>query len=62
MSEYSAEYLFKTGQRVLVKGRRDLGVGEVHQAPWESYRDKDLFFSHRRESPTGRCGSFIWLE
>ncbi|MEI8093435.1 MAG: peptidoglycan editing factor PgeF [Spirochaetales bacterium] len=41
---------------------RSLGVGEVHQAPWESYRDKDLFFSHRRESPTGRCGSFIWLE
>ena len=41
---------------------RNLGVGEVHQAPWESHRDKDLFFSHRREAPCGRTASVIWLD
>jgi hypothetical protein len=40
---------------------RLLGVGELHQAPWNTGRE-DLFFSHRREAPCGRFGSFIWLE
>lgn len=43
------------------------GVTDVTRTPWDTYRDADLFFSHRRQSlgtggPCGRMGTFICLE
>jgi YfiH family protein len=44
------------------------GVGSVTASRWDTYRDTDLFFSHRRQtlvrpgSPCGRQGTFIVLE
>lgn len=43
------------------------GVIEVTRSPWDTCRDADLFFSHRRQSlgtggPCGRMGTFICLE
>lgn len=38
------------------------GVGSVTRSPWDTLRDADLFFSHRREAPCGRMGTFICLD
>jgi len=43
------------------------GVGSVTRSPWDTLRDADLFFSHRRTSlaggtACGRLGTFLVLE
>lgn len=38
------------------------GVTTVTRSPWDTFRDADLFFSHRRIAPCGRIGTFICLE
>ena len=38
------------------------GVAFVTRSRWDTYRDTDLFFSHRRAAPCGRIGTFICLE
>jgi len=38
------------------------GVGSVTRSPWDTWRDTDLFFSHRRQAPCGRMGTFIYLD
>jgi len=38
-----------------------LGVAAVTRSPWDTYRDADRFFSHRRQGPCGRQGTFVWL-
>jgi YfiH family protein len=40
---------------------RGLGVDEVTRSPYCSFRDRDLFFSYRREAVTGRMASLIWI-
>ena len=35
---------------------------EVTRSSWDTYRDADLFFSHRRSAPCGRIGTFICLQ
>lgn len=51
-----------------VRRLKALGVGTVTRSRWDTLRDADLFFSHRRTngvtpgSPTGRMGTFICLE
>lgn len=39
-----------------------LGVGAVSRDPHCSYRDRDLFFSYRRDQATGRMAALIWIE
>lgn len=39
-----------------------LGVTAITRSAWDTYRDADLFFSHRRQAPCGRLGTFICLE
>ena len=38
------------------------GVGSVTRSRWDTLRDADLFFSHRRQGLCGRMGTFICLE
>lgn len=38
------------------------GVGSVTRNRWDTFRDTDLFFSHRRHAPCGRVGTFMILE
>jgi hypothetical protein len=38
------------------------GVTAVTRSSWDTCRDADLFFSHRRAHPCGRIGTFICLE
>lgn len=40
----------------------DAGVGSITLSPWDTLRDEDLFFSHRRTPTCGRIGTFIVLE
>ncbi len=39
-----------------------LGVAEIHRADYCSYTDEALFFSYRRNHPTGRMASLIWID
>ncbi len=42
---------------------KDLGVERIHGGQYCTYRDADLFYSHRRdEGKTGRMASLIWME
>lgn len=45
-----------------VRRLRRFGVGSVTRGRWDTLRDADLFFSHRRQAPCGRMGTFIALE
>jgi YfiH family protein len=38
-----------------------LGITRVHGGAQCTYRQKDSFFSYRRDGVTGRMGTFIWL-
>jgi len=38
------------------------GAASVTQSRWDTFRDTDLFFSHRRHAPCGRIGTFICLQ
>ena len=38
------------------------GVVSVTRSRWDTLRDADLFFSHRRQGTCGRMGTFIVLE
>ncbi len=40
----------------------EAGVGSVHGGGWCTYRQRDEFFSYRRESRTGRMATLAWLE
>ena len=39
-----------------------LGVTEIHRADYCCYTDEALFFSYRRNHPTGRMASLIWID
>jgi len=39
-----------------------LGVGGVHGGHLCTYTERDRFYSHRRDGPTGRMATLIWLE
>ncbi len=39
-----------------------LGVRRIASADFCTHRDRDLFFSYRRDGVTGRMASLIWLE
>lgn len=45
-----------------VRRLQALGVGSVTRSSWDTFRDRDLFFSHRRQGRCGRIGTFICLE
>jgi YfiH family protein len=38
-----------------------LGIDNVYGGGFCTYRDRERFFSYRRDGMTGRMGSFIWL-
>jgi polyphenol oxidase len=40
----------------------EAGVGSVHGGGWCTYRERDQFFSFRREPTTGRMATLAWLE
>lgn len=39
-----------------------LGITQIYGGDYCTYRDSERFFSYRRDSATGRMGSFIWLD
>jgi len=39
-----------------------LGITSIHGGGYCTFRDRDRFFSYRRDGVTGRMGTFIWLE
>jgi YfiH family protein len=39
-----------------------LGITQIYGGNYCTYREKEKFFSYRRDGQTGRMGSFIWLE
>jgi hypothetical protein len=41
---------------------KELGVSEIHDSKLCSYSDETLFFSYRRNNPTGRMASLIWID
>lgn len=42
---------------------KDQGVERIHGGQYCTYRDADLFYSHRRDGgKTGRMASLIWME
>ena len=38
-----------------------LGIAQVYGGSHCTYRERDRFFSYRRDGVTGRMGTFIWL-
>jgi YfiH family protein len=38
------------------------GVARVHGGGFCTYRERERFFSYRREKRSGRMGAFIWIE
>lgn len=38
-----------------------LGLGAVHGGGWCTLRERERFYSHRRDGVTGRMASLIWL-
>ena len=38
-----------------------LGITEIHGGDYCTYRERERFFSYRRDGVTGRMGTFIWL-
>jgi len=39
-----------------------LGITQVYGGGFCTYRERERFFSYRRDGVTGRMGTFIWLE
>lgn len=39
-----------------------LGITQIYGGDRCTYRERELFFSYRRDGVTGRMGTFIWLE
>lgn len=39
-----------------------LGITRIHGGGYCTHRERERFFSYRRDGATGRMGSFIWLE
>jgi YfiH family protein len=39
-----------------------LGITNIYGGDRCTFRDRDAFFSYRRDGATGRMGSFIWLQ
>lgn len=39
-----------------------LGINRIHGGGYCTHRERERFFSYRRDGTTGRMGSFIWLE
>jgi len=39
-----------------------LGIRRIHGGDSCTYRERDRYFSYRRDGATGRMGTFIWLE
>jgi YfiH family protein len=39
-----------------------LGITKIYGGDRCTYRERELFFSYRRDGTTGRMGTFIWLE
>ncbi len=49
--------------RIAMLVLKDLGVERIHGGQYCTYRDADLFYSHRRDDgKTGRMASLIWME
>jgi len=38
-----------------------LGISRIHGGGFCTYRERERFFSYRRDGATGRMGTFIWL-
>jgi YfiH family protein len=41
---------------------RELGVTEIYGGAYCTFRERERFFSYRRDGVTGRMGTFVWLE
>ena len=41
---------------------QQLGINSIFGGNNCTFSQKDIFFSHRREQPTGRIGALIWLD
>jgi polyphenol oxidase len=39
-----------------------LGITQIYGGDYCTYRERERFFSYRRDGATGRMGTFIWLE
>jgi hypothetical protein len=39
-----------------------LGITQIYGGNYCTYREREKFFSYRRDGMTGRMGTFIWLE
>jgi len=39
-----------------------LGITQIYGGDFCTYRERDKFFSYRRDGVTGRMGTFIWLD
>lgn len=39
-----------------------LGITQIYGGDYCTYRERERFFSYRRDGLTGRMGTFIWLE
>lgn len=39
-----------------------LGITQIYGGDYCTYREREKFFSYRRDGMTGRMGTFIWLE
>ena len=39
-----------------------LGITQIYGGDHCTYREREKFFSHRRDGVTGRMGTFIWLD
>ena len=40
----------------------ELGITRIYGGGYCTYRERERFFSYRRDGATGRMGTFIWLE
>lgn len=39
-----------------------IGISQIYGGDYCTYREREKFFSYRRDGVTGRMGTFIWLE
>jgi copper oxidase (laccase) domain-containing protein len=39
-----------------------LGITQIYGGDHCTYREREQFFSYRRDGATGRMGTFIWLD
>ena len=54
--KYRADIYLLARQRL-----HSLGINRIYGGNFCTYRQKDQFFSYRRDGVTGRMGTFIWL-